>query len=372
MNETAKRETLPPEDPEDRSGKAYLEKTNATLNIGGDKVKPGLAELVQTKKATQEQADLVWWYFSYSKENGFSLRRASAELGFDSTTTLYRVFNCSYEAKLDNVCARIARLKRTVEARGNINDVPFVETSIARKVQQVCHAAWASQSIAMIWGDTQTGKTYSAEHFAAANNHGTTKYIRMPAKAGIQMVAKEFAKACYVSAESSFEGIRDRILKAIDYTNLIIVDEVQEAFISYQKTSAVAILEFVREIYDRRKCGMVLLMNNLGRDEIERGKLSPVLKQLSRRGVIKLQLPDQAPEADFHLIAKKAFGLDKPEGDDLEIVRTIRHLNGIGVFCHYLKIGARIAKNAGEEFAWDHFRRGWSMLASLSDKGASK
>ena len=115
---------------------------------------------------------------------------------------------------------------------------------------------------------------------------------------------------------------------------------------------------------------MVLCMTNIGRDEIERGKLSPVLKQLSRRGVIKLQLPDMAPESDFHLIAKKAFSLEKPEGDVLEIVRTIRHNNGIGVYCHYLKIGARIAKNAGEDFAWDHFRMGYNTLLSLSDKAA--
>ena len=74
-------------------------------------------------------------------------------------------------------------------------------------------------------------------------------------------------------------------------------------------------------------------------------------EKLSRRGVIKLQLPDMAPESDFHLIARRAFKLEKPEGDVLDIVKTIRHNNGIGVYCHYLKIGARIAKNAGEEFS---------------------
>ena len=364
-------QTLPAAPDETASGE-FVEKHNAFLNVGADRLKPGLAALVQEKKATQEQADLVWWFFSYCKEEKFSLTRASVELGYDNATTMYRVFNCSYGAKLDNVCARILRFKKTVEARGNINDVPFVETSIARKVQQVCQAAWASQSIAMVWGDTQIGKTYALQDYARSNNHGTTKYVRLPAKAGIQMVAKEFARACYVSADASFEGIRDRILKAVDSSNLVIVDEVHEAFIAYQKTSAVAILEFLREIHDRTRCGMVLCMTNLGRDEIERGKLSPVLKQLSRRGVIKLQLPDQAPESDFHLIARRAFKLEKPEGDVLEIVRTIRHLNGIGVFCHYLKIGARIAKNAGEDFSWDHFRLGYNTLASLSEKGGSK
>lgn len=355
---------------DDSEGLEFVEKHNATLNIGGDKLKPKLEELVKTKAATQEQADMVWWYFAYCKENGYSLRRAATEIGVDQAT-VYRLFTCTYGAKYDNLTAKIGRYKRTIEVRGNINDMPYVETSIGRKIGQVCHATWASQSISMIYGEPQIGKTFSLLHHQRCNNHGTTKYVRLPAKAGVQMVAKEFARACYVSADSSFEGIRDRILKAVDSSNLVIVDEVHEAFISYLKTSAVSILEFLREIHDRTHCGMVLCMTNIGRDEIERGKLSPVLKQLSRRGVIKLQLPDLAPEADFHLIAKKAFSLEKPEGDALEIIRSIRHQNGIGVFCHYLKIGARMAKNLGEEYAWQHFVSAYNTLTSLSDKSAT-
>jgi DNA transposition AAA+ family ATPase len=355
-------------DPDDQE-QQYLEKTNAHLNVGGDKVKPALAAVVKEGKATQEEADLVWWFYAYAKENGWSLSRSATELGVDSTT-IYRAFNGTYGAKYSNVCGKIERFKKLIDIRGHINDVPFVETSIGRKVQQVCHAAWASQSIAMIWGESQTGKTYALEHFARTNNHGTTKYVRLPSKGGIQMVAKEVARACYVSTNTSFESIRERILKSIDSSNLVIIDEVHEAFISYLKTSAVSILEFLREIHDRTRCGMVLCMTNIGRDEIERGKLAHVLKQVSKRGVIKLQLPDLAPEADFLLIAAKAFGLPKPEREVLEIIRTIREKNGIGVFCHYLKMGARYAANLRRDFAWDHFAKAYNTLLSLSDKSA--
>lgn len=359
--------TAAPE-PEDQE-QQFIEKTNSTLNVGGDKVKPALAALVKDGKATQEEVDLVWWYYAYAKENGWSLSRAASELGVDGTT-IYRTFNGTYGAKYSNVCNKIERFKKLVEIRGRINDVPFVETSIGVKVGQVCHAAWASQSIAMIWGESQTGKTYALEHFARTNNHGTTKYVRLPAKGGIQMVAREIARACYVSADASFEGIRDRILKAVDSSNLVIIDELHEAFISYQKTSAVAILEFLREIHDRTRCGMVLCMTNIGRDEIERGKLAHVLKQLSRRGVIKLQLPDLAPEDDFLEIAAKAFGLPKPDHDAMEIIRTIRDRSGIGVYCHYLKIGARLAANLRRDFTWDHFSQAYNTLLKLSDKKA--
>lgn len=336
------------------------------LNIGGDYVKPALERMKNDGKATQEQIDLVWWFFAYCKEQGYSLKRSASELGMNDTTTIYRVFKGNYEAKLDNICAKIQRYKSLTESRRNINDMPFVQTWIARKVQQVCTAAWISQSMAMIWGDSQTGKTFALMDFAVNNNHGATKYIRLPAKGGIQMVAKEIARACYVSPDSSFESLRNRILQSVDSSNLLIFDEVHEAFLAYQKTSAVSILEFIREIHDRRKCGTVLCMTNVGRDEIERGKLSPVLKQISRRGVIKVQLPDYAPESDFLLISKKVFNLEKPEKEVMEIIKTIRHKSGIGVYCHYLKMGARVAQNEGSPYEWRHFQTAYETLLRLS------
>lgn len=367
MNELA---TTPPAD--DAGGDGFVEKHNATLNIGADKLRPGLAELVAEKKATQAQADVVWWYFAYCKEEGFSLNRASFELGYENTTTLFRVFTCTYGAKLDNVCEKILRFKKLKTVRGNINDMPFVETSVARRIMDACEAAFVTQSVAMIWSDTQTGKTYALEEYARRNNHGTTKYVRLPSKAGIQIVAKEIATACYVSKDSSYEGLRERILKAINHTNLLVVDEIQEAFICYQKTSAIAVIEFLREIHDLTKCGLVLCMNNLGRENFSTGKLAPVLKQMEKRGPIKVRLPDQAPLSDFLMIADKAFGLKKPEAAALDIVKVLRSSYGIGPYCHYLKIGARLAKNAGEPCTWEHFIRGHNMLVSLSDAGGDK
>lgn len=364
-------QTLPAAQDETASGE-FVEKHNATLNIGADKIRPGLAALVLEQKATQEQADDIWWYFAYCKENGFSLNRASTELGYENNTTMFRVFSCTYGAKLDNVCERIRRFKKLKAIRGNINDMPFVMTSVAQRIMDVCDAAFATQSIAMIWSDTQTGKTYALQEFARRNNHGTTKYVRMPSKAGIQIVAKCIAEACYVSKDSSYEGLRDRILKAINHTNLLIIDEVQEAFICYQKTSAIAVIEFIREIYDLTKCGVVLCMNNLGRENFSIGKLAPVLKQMEKRGPLKIRLPDKAPMSDFLMIAEKAFGLEKPESSALEIIKVLRDSYGIGPYCDYLKVGMRLAKNIGKPYSWDHFVRGYNTLVSLSEPEGHK
>ncbi len=339
---------------------------NAVLNIGGDSLKPSLAKLVESGAATEEQASLVWWYFCHCKSNGFGTKRCAREIGVEATT-IYRVFNCSYRASLAQVCARIRNYKRAVEERAGLNELPFVVTSVAASVEQVCHAAWLSQSVAMIWGESQIGKTYALQHYAANHNHGQTKYVRIPAAATKTIAAQELARSCYVSADGGWHTIRDRVVRAVDANNLMLVDEFHELFVSTSTQNAVAVLDFLRELHDRSGCGLVLCSTNIGRDAVESGKLAPILKQLSKRGVVKLQLPDLAPIADYWLLASEIFGLAKPTDQAIvEVVKTLRHKSGIGVFSDYLKMGARLAKNKGEDYTWNHFAAAHDALAALS------
>lgn len=342
-------------------------RSNSVLNMGADKVRPILQRQVDSGEITEAQFEMVWWLFAFCKENGHSLPDISKQLNYDSTTTLYRVFSGSYGAKLDNVVKEIARFRKMAEERGRVSDVPFVETSIARKVRDVCNAAWVSQSVAMIWGEPQTGKTLALEEFARANNHGATKYIRLPASAGIQLVARIIARACYVSPDSCFEHLRDRIIKSISANNLLIIDEAHEAFLCYQKGSAIKVFEFLREIYDRTHCGMVLCGTNVLRDEIAQGKLSLMLRQLDRRGIIKVQLPDTIPMRDCERIAKEWLRLPPPEGEAKEIVRDLVSKTGCNAYVHFLKAAARLA--AGEKVAvnWGHFTKAYAIIRNLSE-----
>jgi DNA transposition AAA+ family ATPase len=342
-------------------------RSNSVLNMGADKVRPILQHQVDSGEITEEQFDMVWWLFAYTKENGLSLPEISKQLNYDSTTTLYRVFSGRYGAKLDNVVREIARFRKITEERGRVSDVPFVETSIARKVKEVCNAAWITQSVAMIWGEPQTGKTLALEEFARANNHGATKYIRLPASAGVQLVARVIAKACYVSPDSSFEHLRDRILKSISRNNLIIIDEAHEAFLCYQKGSAIKVFEFLREIYDRTHCGMVLVGTNVLRDEIVQGKLSLMLRQFDRRGIIKVQLPDTIPMRDCDRIAKEWLKLAPPEGEARELVQDLVRKTGCNAYVHFLKAAAMLAAREKVTVNWGHFTKAYSIIRNLSE-----
>lgn len=338
----------------------------ATLNVGGDKVLQTLTRQVNSGEITQEQMDAVWWLFAYAKEQGLSLTEIAKLVGYEAGTTLWRAFNGTYGAKLDNVVVNINRFRRETHSRAS--DVPFVETSIARKVHAVCNAAWQSQTIAMLWGESQTGKTLALEEFARTHNHGATKYIRLPATAGIQLVAKVIAKACYLSADCSFESLRERILKSISSSTLVIIDEAHAAFLSYQKGSAIKVFEFLREIYDRTGCGMVICGTNVLRDEIMVGKLQLMLRQLDRRGIIKVQLPDIIPMKDCEKIAKEWLKLPPPEGEAREIIKDLVGKTGLNAYVHFLKAAVRVAAADKQTVNWGHFVRAYGIIRSLSEK----
>ncbi len=340
---------------------------HANINISGDKIKQTLNAKIQAKEIEQEQADLIWWFYCYCREQGLSLAEAGKEINKD-TTTVHRIFNCTYGAKLDNICADLARYKRIILERAGQVRLDFVETSIAKIIWRACDGALITQSVAFIYGDPQIGKTVALEEYARRNNHGQTKYIRMPASAGVQLFMKETARACFVSAFRSFEGMRDSVLNAVDDKTLIIIDEAHQCFLSYQKGSQIKVLELIREIYDRTHCGLVLCGTNVWRREIQEGKLAQMLEQLRRRGTIKIQLPSKPPKADLDRFAKK-FGLPPAEDLALEVIKEMLHTSGLGMVVKYLQNAARMAARENKKLSWDHFVQAHDIIQKLSIKG---
>lgn len=339
------------------------------LNVGADTVKRSLTTMMEEGKCSQEEHDLVWWYFNYSKDQGFSLAKCAEELGYADQTTPYRVFNGSYEANLSNFCHKIQTYKRVADERASYKQAFFVETTVSKKVFQVCHAARISQTVAWIFGDSQIGKTVALEEYTRRNNHGQTVYVRLPASAGVQLLAKEIARACHVSPESCFEKIRQRVLTAIDHNMLLIIDELHQVFTSYHEKSQIKVIEFLREIQDRTQCGLVLCGTHVLKREIEEGRLSLVLEQMRRRGTLRLELPSRPGKKD---VAKIAAGFDLPAPGDREIaiIREMVATSGLGMYVKFLQAGNSFADRADQTMTWDHFVDAYSIIkrASLPSK----
>jgi len=337
----------------------------AGINISGDTI------ITATSHLPEEQRNLIRWAYNYIKDQGWSWKEASREFSV-SANALYRIFTDKYRnadgdrIALDGQCRSLAKARALAEERASIRRHPFIETSIWRRTTKICAEALISQPIALIYGESQVGKTTCLEEHLRRNNHGQTKYIRVPAASGVQYFLREVATACKVPNNKGVEVLRSRILKAIDGSTLVIVDELHEIFLTYSRPNILRTLEIIREIHDRTKCGMVLCGTRWWREQLETGEYTQFLKQLRRRGALELQLPDTAPPEDLDLFAH-AYGLKPATGEARELILAINKEHGLGRYTKFLAIGARAAQKKNQRYAWDHFLNAYSILTRLKD-----
>jgi DNA transposition AAA+ family ATPase len=338
-----------------------------SINVSGDTV------VTSTSEYPEDQRLLLRWAFHYAREHNIPNVDFQKTFGV-SYNALYRVWTDRYrhpetKARISphGICRELAKAKSLIEERASIRRVPFIETSVWRRINTVCAEALVSQSIALIYGEPQIGKTACLEEHMRRNNHGQTKYVPVPATSGVQYLVREIATACKVPNDKGIEVLRGRINKSIDSKTLLIFDELHLIFLTYSRQSVLRALEFIRQIHDRTKCGMVLCGTRVWREQLETSDYSQFLKQLRRRsGGLEAQLPDHVPAEDLDLFAH-AYHLPPAKGEARELILAINKEHGLGYYVKTLARAARAAQKKQQRYTWDHFTNAYSILTRLKD-----
>ena len=332
--------------------------------MGGDHI------VKATKHYPEKARDMLRWFFFYCVENDIS-RKEAAELVKVDQSTIYRVLMGKYQdGKGKNIIpasliSNIESFRRIDERRVTLGDVPFVLTPTARKIWQICDLAVDSNRIASIYGKSQTGKTTALLEYKRVHNHGSTKYIRIEPSSGIHEMMRQIGRECALSPKTSYDKLKDRVVRAIDRNTLIIVDEIHELTFTYRQRSKLSCVEVLRWLHDVTRCGMVICGTNIWRDELKEGKDKLLLEQMERRGVFKHQLKSEPTRADLKAIFKKAFNLDWPTGEAAEIIKDVNTRQGLTAITEYLRFGNRLAKKADETLSWSHFEKAYGIIVEL-------
>lgn len=335
------------------------------IKIPGDRLERSVQSLVREGKVTEAGGDEIRWFYQWAQGGAMSLS-AAARAADISPTSLYRLLTATYAAAYDGLVAKLARFHKLEEQRSKRADVGFVETSAWRKIDAVCSQALNMQLPAFIYGPSQIGKTTCLLEFARRNNHGTTKYVRMPCAPSFSYFVKTIGRACFISYSSdNVDHIRDRVCNTLTARNLLIVDEFHQAMTTANEKVSAKVMEFIREVYDRTGCGIVLCATDVGRREVEQGRNAGTYDQLRRRGMTKLVLPAAPSQGDISKIAK-AFGLPPPDGDTLKTVREMLAVSGLGMYVKYLQAAHVLARNRKETLCWDTFAAVYDGLADLA------
>jgi len=335
------------------------------INIGGHTVTKA------TEHLPEEQRVLVRWLHNHAREMRLGWRELAERVDL-SIATLSRIFSDQYRnpkdheragerISLDGVCEKIAAFRRAMEKSGRTKNPDFIELTVSTRIWWLCERAGRNCRMAFLYGDGQVGKTTAMREYAAQHNGGATTYAEMPPASGVQYMLKCIAKALYVPPHSSFDDLLDDVIAALDPSKLIILDELDRVFTTYQKKSTVRCLETLRYIYDQAGCGMVLCGNNAFRDQIKEGQFKHELTRFHRRGrSYELQLPTEPPREDLDRMAA-SFGLDPASGDAEEAMLQIARADGIGVFRLRLCDARDFARKQRQEVAWKHFLRAYQI-----------
>jgi DNA transposition AAA+ family ATPase len=326
------------------------------INIGGNTVTKA------TEHLPEQQKILIRWAYQVARDKGMSWADLEKASGI-SQTTWYRIWHDKYinsatggRVSLSSIIQKVEKWKHLYEARAHINDELFVETSVWERIDWICQKVRIRRKIGMIYGESHCGKSECLKRVQRLNNHGATTYVEMPPSGGVQLMTRTIAKALHVASSTCYEHLIEDVMEALDDSKLLIIDEVHRVFTTYQRTSVMRCLDVLRYIHDQTHCGMVLCGTNAFRDELQEGTFWQYLKQLRRRGLYEIQLPDVPPRADLDLIAKH-YGLPPASGEaEQTMLQSVKN-NGLAVYFTRLDDAVEMAAKAKATLTWTHFEK---------------
>lgn len=308
----------------------------------------------------------VKWATQYCRRKGLSPHDFGAMLrqpGTDKTysgDSVYQLFTGRREGgSLDRMVEAIEQLRARTEETGARLSF-WVNTSISQKITRVLRTAHERHKLSFIISESQVGKTATAEHYA--QEHDEVILVRMPTGGALTDLLAEFAVRLDLPPAALAHRKR-QIIECFDPHTLLIVDECEEALFGRRLTS----LHFIREIYDRRKCGVVMLGAPAFRAAV---RTEASLARLWRRGCHVLDLPSLPTQKDLDAFAE-AYGLPPApnvtkrynipmddgserqiEANPFELQRRVVEQDRLGHWLIILENANDMAKTLGRKVTW--------------------
>jgi DNA transposition AAA+ family ATPase len=262
----------------------------------------------------------------------------------------------------------ISRFRKMVKEVESRSATAFIETPQTRRLFRIFKRALDKHRLAIVVGDSQIGKTTAAVEFQRLNNHGTTHLLRMPTQGSLGNTLAEFATRLGIRSRIGGTDLRRRIMESFDEKNLLIVDEAHQGLLGRTSESGAISLEFIREIHDRRGCGLVLMGTAVLRQGLAQNL---VLSQSRKRRApgMTINLPSEVPKPDLECFAA-AFGLEPAPDRDmriqfeadgeshsfsanpLKIQTEIVRRDGLGYWVRLLEDAQDLARETNARMSW--------------------
>ena len=344
------------------------------ISMAAHQVRAAIAQAVARGQLSEEDGEEVFWLYSYAQEYHLKEADLAAKMGSYDKNTLYQVFRGSYGVQKDgkysswaNIIKAIRSFKAVELEEMKRKNIGIIETEVKKTVFQACTAALNDGMPAFIYGASQIGKTTALMEFQRLHNHGRTVYLRMGSGWTRARLVRELALRFGNGVKATkCWALEDAIFGSLTRYNLLIIDEFHLALETCTEASSKAIMEFIREVYDRTGCGLVMSATKVGLAGLEGGRNQMLFDQLRRRGVVRVVLPDSPPTRDINTIAR-SFELTLPTGDVLAGIKRLIKERGLGVFIKYLQKAYALSKANKEPLSWDGYAKTVNGYLKLSE-----
>jgi len=346
------------------------------FNIPGDIVQQSISLL------KPEQQKTVRWFANWCRENQPDKTAMAALLkkpggrGYYSYDSIYHVLTGSrikQGGNVDPVITAMAAFQKIEDERANQIESGWISTRLGKLIFDRCRRAFLRNRILFIFGDSQIGKSENLKEYQRTHNHGETIFVEVPAGGTIGAFLKELGRRLNISTKIDQTQLRARIIKAFDSRMLLIADEAHRCLLD-GRVGGLQVFDFLRELYNKAECGIVISLTNEGRDYLLKGPHSKQLQQIWRRRISPLQLPNVTPTDDLEKFAA-AYGLEPaPESpvtvelehydDDgqlrkkrhshipLALQSTVNSEEGLGVWISILQDASDMAYAMKRKITW--------------------
>ena len=343
-------------------------KEHTTIKIAGDRLNRTCNSLCASGIIDTSQKQSIKWFFGHARDKRWTYPQAAAVI--DSTA---RIVHDLFDGVLSDYDAPTTMIDAY---RNKIERPLYIETPTWNKIDEFAYAVRSMRKPGFLISASQRGKTEALMEVKRRDKTNSTLMVRCPAAPSLLAVYAEIARTLHIPYRSKdVINLRYRILEALDDVELLMFDELHQAFIGCNKNTTIRIVESLRGLFDQkalegRKIGMIFCGTTVIDDEMSsNGKLhlNLILDQFRRRGILKLLLSPVPPMEDAHAVASH-YGLPHPQGDALALVKHMLRDSGIGQYISYLQSAKIIADGDSEKLTWDHYLAAYDIIDDMSWK----
>jgi len=293
----------------------------------------------------------VAWFHQYALEEGLNWQQVCAALNYDKST-IFRVLKGTYTGSWQKVAESIQSYRRIVAERVAIKHASFRETPMTRLITGGLSYALANNSITKITGESRMGKTESAKWWRDQNNHGRTAYIVAPAYGAARALLKEIATCLGINRNTGLTNMHEAILRSFNENRMLIVDEAHR-LLPKDRRADPTLLEILRDIHDRTKCGLALLTTRRFDEGVGRSEYQ--YEQILGRIGMPVQLPREFSWDDVEPIVGQYLE-SVPADLQSELLKIANSPGRLGILCETLKFASRIASKGRKSLRADSVR----------------